>query len=287
MKKSTLADGRKISWREAGSGPAVVLLHGWSMSSAVFAEVIEELSGDFHLLAPDLRGHGASDTGTGYGLADFAADLAEWIQVLDLREFALVGWSLGGQVALELCPALRERLRRLILVGTTPRFTAAADWTAGLPELQVRAMARDLKRNYLKTMGDFFALQFAGEELPHERYRRIADFAVRDGRLPEPEVALAALETLRLGDQRLPGGSTSPLSCSMGNWTALRCPAPLSIWPCISPRPNWSCCRASATPLSSASRRRSAADGGNFCREPASDRHPAGSPQLLLSRRGL
>jgi pimeloyl-[acyl-carrier protein] methyl ester esterase len=203
MRKSTLADGRQISWREAGSGPAVVLLHGWSMSSAVFTEVIEELSVDFRLLAPDLRGHGGSDPGAGYAFTDFAADLAEWIQALDLREVALVGWSLGGQVALELCPALRERLRRLILVGTTPRFTAAADWTAGLPDLQVRAMARDLKRNYLKTMGDFFALQFAGEELPRERHRRIADFAVRGGRLPEPEVALAALETLRLGDQRI------------------------------------------------------------------------------------
>ena len=202
MKKSTLADGRQMSWREAGNGPAVVLLHGWSMSSAVFTEVIEELSVDFRLLAPDLRGHGGSDPGAGYAFADFAADLVEWIQVLDLREVALVGWSLGGQVALELCPALRERLRRLILVDTTPRFTAAADWTAGLPDLQVRAMARDLKRNYLKTMGDFFALQFAGEELSRERFRRIADFAVRGGRLPEPDVALAVLETLRLGDQR-------------------------------------------------------------------------------------
>lgn len=202
MRQLTLADGRQIAWREAGSGPAVLLLHGWSMSSAVYAEVLEELAADFRLLAPDLRGHGASDPGAGYLLSDFAADLAEWIQALGVREAALVGWSLGGQVALELVPAIRERLRRLILVGTTPRFTAAAGWTAGLSELQVRAMARDLKRDYLKTMGDFFALQFAGEEMPRERYRRIVDFAVRGGRLPEPETALAALETLRSADQR-------------------------------------------------------------------------------------
>ncbi|HEY7746509.1 MAG TPA: alpha/beta fold hydrolase, partial [Desulfuromonadales bacterium] len=202
MRKLTLADGRRIAWREAGSGPVVILLHGWSMSSAVFAEAIEEMAADFRLLAPDLRGHGGSDPGTDYGLADFAADLAEWIQLLDLREVALLGWSLGGQVALELVPALRDRLRRLVLIGTTPRFTAAADWSAGLPDLQVRAMARDLRRNYLKSMGDFFALQFAGEDLPRERYRYIVDFAVRGGRLPEPEAALAALETLRMADLR-------------------------------------------------------------------------------------
>jgi pimeloyl-[acyl-carrier protein] methyl ester esterase len=185
MQELTLTDGRQLAWREAGRGLAVVLLHGWSMSSAVFAEVMDELAADFRLLAPDLRGHGVSAPGMGYALSDFATDLAEWVQALDLREVAL-----GG------------RLRRLILVGTTPRFTAAADWPAGLPELQVRAMARDLKRNYLKTMGDFFALQFAGEAMSRERYRRIVDFAVRGGRLPEPEVALAALETLRREDQR-------------------------------------------------------------------------------------
>lgn len=197
-----LADGRRLAWREAGSGPALVLLHGWSMSSAVFAEVFEELAGDFRLLAPDLCGHGDSDPGAGYGLTDFAADLAEWLRALDLHDAALAGWSLGGQVALELVPAVRDRLRRLILVGTTPRFTAAADWAAGLPESQVRAMARDLRSHYEKTMGDFFALQFAGEAISRERYRRIVDFAVRGGSLPEPEIALAALETLRSADQR-------------------------------------------------------------------------------------
>lgn len=197
-----LADGRRLAWREAGSGPAVVLLHGWSMSSAVFAEVIEELSTDFRVMAPDLRGHGGSDPGAAHGFADFAADLAGWMEALDLREAGLIGWSMGGQVALELVPAVFDRLRRLILVGATPRFTAGDGWEAGLPEVQVRAMARDLKRNYLKTMGDFFALQFEGENLPRERYRRIVEFAVRGGSLPAPEVALAALETLRRGDQR-------------------------------------------------------------------------------------
>lgn len=203
MQTLTLADGRQIAWRQAGSGPPLVLLHGWSMSSAVFTEVMEELSSNFCLLAPDLRGHGDTDPDDGYALTDFAADLHVWLQHLDLPKVNLLGWSLGGQVALQLVPLLGERLRRLILIGTTPRFTAGADWAAGLLATQVRAMARDLKRDYLKTMGDFFALQFAGEALPRERYRQIVKFAVRAGRLPAPEVALAALETLRCEDQRM------------------------------------------------------------------------------------
>jgi pimeloyl-[acyl-carrier protein] methyl ester esterase len=197
-----LPDGRRIAWREAGSGRPLVLVHGWSGSSTVFAEAIEKLSSDFRVLAPDLRGHGDSDAGEGYALGELAADLRLWMEYLDLRDASLLGWSLGGQTVMAAFPSLRPRVGRLVLVGTTPRFTAGDGWDHGLPEGQVKAMARDLRRNYLKTMGDFFALQFSEGEVSRDRYRTIVEFAVRGGRLPEPEIALAALETLRGADQR-------------------------------------------------------------------------------------
>lgn len=202
MTSIALPDGRRLAWREAGSGPPLVLLHGWAMSSAVFAEALAALATDFRVLAPDLRGHGASDPADGYLLADFAADLRQWLDALGLDRFALLGWSLGGQVALTLGEEIAGRVERLLLVSTTPRFCAGDGWEEGLSETRVRAMARDLGRNYEKTMGDFFALQFKGETLPRERYRDIVDFAVRQGRLPEADVALAALETLRCEDLR-------------------------------------------------------------------------------------
>jgi pimeloyl-[acyl-carrier protein] methyl ester esterase len=202
MNAFRLADGRTLAWREAGVGRPLVLLHGWAMSSAVFAEAIDALASDCRVLAPDLCGHGGTDPGAGYALADFAADLREWFDASGLEEFNLLGWSLGGEVAIELYPAVRDRLRRLVLVGATPRFVAGPDWPHGLPDIQGRAMARDLRRAYEKTLGDFFALQFEGENLPCDRFRRIAEFAVRLGRLPAPEVALAALETLRGADLR-------------------------------------------------------------------------------------
>jgi pimeloyl-[acyl-carrier protein] methyl ester esterase len=210
VKTHRLPDGRALAFRETGSGRPLVLLHGWAMSSAVFAEALEYFAREFRVLAPDLRGHGCSDPAPGYAFSDFARDLAHWMAALGLEQAALVGWSLGGQVLMKLFPEVRDRVARAILIDTTPRFTAGPDWSEGLPEGQVRAMARDLKRNYLKTMQDFFALQFAGEAISRERYKQIVSFAVRSGRLPEPEVALSALETLRRGDLRQ---SLSVLDC--------------------------------------------------------------------------
>lgn len=197
-----LPDGRIISWREAGEGRPVVLLHGWSMSSVVFAEVQSELARDFRVLSPDLRGHGRSAPGPGYTLADFVADLDFWMDALGLQDLVLLGWSLGGEVAQLLAVQHPQRISRLLLVASTPCFAAAPEWSHGLPETQIKAMARDLKRNYERTMNGFFNLMFSGEDLPHERLRQIAAFAVRAGRLPDPAVALASLETLRMEDLR-------------------------------------------------------------------------------------
>ncbi len=194
-----LTDGRILAFRSRGEGSPLVLLHGWAMSSAVFSEIAELLAADFRVLMPDLRGHGRSEQGEGCALDDFAGDLAEWLTSLE-EPADLFGWSFGGQVALRLQQMRPEGVKRLGLISSTPRFVAAAGWDAGLPDAQVLAMLRQLKRGYHKTMGEFFDLQFAGEELPTERYRRIVEFAVRRGGLPEPEIAIETLQTLRQGN---------------------------------------------------------------------------------------
>lgn len=202
MKTFPLADGRLLAYRDVGSGLPLIMLHGWTMSSLVFSEVAQQLANDFRVLIPDLRGHGASAPGDGYALADFAADLRQWIAGLGLERCALLGWSLGGQVACELCSLPQGPVERLVLIATTPRFANGDGWEGGLPTVQVKAMGRNIRRAYARTMEEFFHLQFAGEALPRERLRAIAQFAVRPAKLPASEVALAALETLASADQR-------------------------------------------------------------------------------------
>lgn len=202
MNTLTLADGRILAYRQAGEGPSLVLLHGWGQSSAVFSEIMQGLAQDFRVLAPDLRGHGLSAAAEGYGLDGFAADVRDLVEVLGLGPFALGGWSLGGQVALRLAQALPERVARLLLIATTPRFTACADWSHGLPGTQVRSLGRNVQRAYEKTLGDFFNLQFTPDEITPERYRQILAFALPSGRLPDPGAALGGLHTLEDVDLR-------------------------------------------------------------------------------------
>jgi pimeloyl-[acyl-carrier protein] methyl ester esterase len=191
-----LSDGRRLAWRQTGSGPPLVLLHGWGMTSAAFAGLSELLAPTFELFAPDLRGHGDSEAGSGYTLPELAADVAEWCETLEVQDAALLGWSLGGQVALTLCPLLQGRLRRLLLVATTPRFVAADDWPHGLPDGRVRVMVRNLKKAPRLTVEDFWYSQFAAGETPLPPTGMLTD--AEQGLVP----LLATLDTLRHSDLR-------------------------------------------------------------------------------------
>lgn len=203
----TLSDGRRLSWCEAGEGPVIVLLHGWSMSSAVFAELVSLLAQSFRLLVPDLPGHGQSDPAERPSLATMSEDLEEWINTATDGPICLAGWSLGGMLSLELAARSLIQIERLILLGTTPRFTNADDWPCGLPATQVLSLTRNLSRRFEATLGDFFFLSFAGEDISPERLLEIRRFAVKGGVLPDKATATALLTLLETQDQRhlLPG----------------------------------------------------------------------------------
>ena len=204
-----LADGRTLIWREAGSGPPLVLLHGWSLSGAAFAELAGHLPGG-RLLIPDLPGHGGSAPPSVVSLAALATDLAAWLAVAAPEPVTLAGWSLGGMVALELAAGAQMRVERLVLIGTTPRFTTAADWPHGLPAGQVLALRRNLRQAFAATLGGFLELAFAPGEVDAVRQRAIRSFAVGAGGLPDAATCTALLDLLAEQDQR---GVLSAVHC--------------------------------------------------------------------------
>ena len=122
----TTTDGRRLAWREIGSGPPLVLHPGGpGCSSAYFGE-LPELEAERTLLALDPRGTGDSDRPadpSGYDLEDYADDIEALREHLGLERLDVVGHSHGGFVAMTWAGTHPERVGRLVLASTAPRFT--------------------------------------------------------------------------------------------------------------------------------------------------------------------
>ncbi|MDQ3323892.1 MAG: alpha/beta hydrolase [Acidobacteriota bacterium] len=105
------------------SRPTLVFLHYFGGSSRAWTEVIERLAKDFHCVAPDLRGFGASDalsTAENFAVKDYADDIECLIRVLTIENYVLIGHSMGGKIALALAARQPEGLQSLILLAPSP-----------------------------------------------------------------------------------------------------------------------------------------------------------------------
>ena len=111
--------GHRIAYRQAGSGPALVLIHGITSSSATWQRVIPYLARHFTVIAPDLAGHGDSDKPRGdYSLGAHASSIRDLLVALGHERASIVGHSLGGGIAMQFAYQFPERCERLALVDT-------------------------------------------------------------------------------------------------------------------------------------------------------------------------
>ena len=151
-----------------GDGPDLVLLHGWALHGGMWGPWIDELARHARLHLVDLPGHGRSPWPA--GVRDLAG-LAAAVRPAVPDGAAVLGWSLGGMVALEL--ARGPRLAALVLVATTPRFVVDTDWEHGLSPALLAEFARGLGTDHRATVQNFLALQTRGDERAHETLRQL------------------------------------------------------------------------------------------------------------------
>jgi 3-oxoadipate enol-lactonase len=117
-------DGVRLNCEDRGSGPPIVLLHGFPLDHAMWDAQIQALSSRFRVIAPDLRGLGKSqladeDYDLGVGMERYAKDvigLLDWLQVLE--PVVVAGFSMGGYVAWQLALRWPERIRAIIPCDT-------------------------------------------------------------------------------------------------------------------------------------------------------------------------
>jgi len=111
--------GHQVGYRRAGSGPVVLLLHGMAGSSRTWRDVFPLLARDYTVIAPDLLGHGESAKPLGdYSLGAYASGVRDLLGVLGVERATIVGQSLGGGIAMQLCYQHPELAERLVLVSS-------------------------------------------------------------------------------------------------------------------------------------------------------------------------
>ena len=129
-----LGDGGKLEFVDRGNGPAIVFLHGWSLGKEAFAKQSRELSDQFRVVVPDMRGHGNSEKFlAGDGIDTLASDLERLLVALDLEEVILVGWSMGALVAWQTATGPQSgRIRGIVTIDMVPRVLNGEGWKHGL-----------------------------------------------------------------------------------------------------------------------------------------------------------
>lgn len=186
-----------VNVETAGTGPDLVMLHGWGMHSGIWDTVRDELATDFRLHLVDLPGYGLSPACEPYTMEQIAETL---LPVLPERA-GICGWSLGGQLALHLALRFPDKVGRLALVATTPRFTVDGDWPYGVMPVVLNEFARSLAQDYAGTLKRFLSLQVRGSDAARQALASLRKRLFQRGQ-PSQDTLQAGLQLLLHTDLR-------------------------------------------------------------------------------------
>lgn len=128
-----LPDGLPLHYVESGEGPTIVLVPGWTITTAFWQRQIDDLARDHRVVAIDLRGAGESGkTPEHHTLRDYARDVSTLVENLDLHDVTLVAWALAVSVSANLLAHGNARVGRFVWVDHSPSFFATSEWPYGL-----------------------------------------------------------------------------------------------------------------------------------------------------------
>jgi pimeloyl-ACP methyl ester carboxylesterase len=211
-----------ISYSDEGSGRPVVLLHGHTFDRRMWDLVMPRLlEAGARIIRPDLRGHGRSTRpGSGYRVSHHAADVVALLDAVDAERAAIIGFSFGGGVALELAVTSSNRVAALGLtapvmpdrpfepvfmdnlreVARSIRSEGVAAAMAG-PWLSSPLFAHSFTKHGIREQVAAIVRDFPGAEfLATER-----DRVERDWRLPDRLGEIAVPTRVMVGDHEMPG----------------------------------------------------------------------------------
>jgi len=190
----------RLHVESVGAGAPLVLLHGWGMHGGLFAPVLPALAQRRRVHVVDLPGHGYSAPLAPLTLEGIAGELdaafAHESEPLDV-----LGWSLGGAVALHFTATRRRRVARLVLVATTPSFVVRVGWPHAMEPRTLAMFGDELRVAHRLTLQRFLTLQVQGSDSGRAALAALRHELFARGE-PSREVLDAALALLQSVDLR-------------------------------------------------------------------------------------
>ena len=139
-----------------GRGEPLLMIHGWGVNSEIWVSLVDELKLFASVYLIDLPGMGGSSSISPYTLDNIAKEIKANVPI---KKFNILGWSLGGQVAMSLAIRMPEFVEKLILMSTTPCFVEKKDWSYGVNKQFFLNFEMEAKQNLNNTLMKFFLIQ--------------------------------------------------------------------------------------------------------------------------------
>lgn len=188
---------------ESGEGTPLILLHGWGLHSGVWQSILPELDKLFHCYAVDMLGHGESQAinNESFGLNTMRSALHTLINSIESDNIILVGWSLGGLVAMDYLNHFPTKIKKLILITANACFCKQSDWSHGLDAAVLDDFAQQLEQDYKKTVDKFMALQMFGAD-DYKHALKVLKNSIASRPAPSMQALRSGLELLKTTDLR-------------------------------------------------------------------------------------
>ncbi len=191
-----------IKWHYSvhGEGECLLFLHGWGMDKRIWKQQEKYFSEKYNVLMIDLPGHGKSSF-VKTDLETLADDIIQLLDLLEIQECTLIGSSLGGLFSLKLYEKYPGRIKRMIFVGSMPKFVKDEHYPFGLDMAQFNKLEGQLETAYPVIIEIFFRSLFSREDKKTRRYKWIQKFRVV-GDVPIKPALVEYLDVLETEDLR-------------------------------------------------------------------------------------
>ena len=186
---------------ESKQAPVLVLLHGWGSSSKIWQPCISQLCKDFQVWCVDLPGHGQSHSISWDRSVEQGLGLLE--SVLP-RNSIIVGWSLGGLFAQLFLQHYPQRVENLMLIASTPKFTASKNWPHGMAKETLNSFVQKFSSSPQQTLKQFYLLQTL-HSIKAKKILQLLEHSTNGQFLKSIEWGLQWLEVIDLRRSQIPG----------------------------------------------------------------------------------